>query len=242
CCGRRGMNDPALLSRMKAQAGEGFAWTLLIDDDEMVYRFPHGHPDRKKRGELNPHFLDARGISETIAPLVRILKPSACTVMLKIGGVYRTEALEFGAFLRALSRCLDGLPVSCRYAVENGTPRFILPEYLACLRERNVIHVPAPVPLLDALRVPGALGADACVLRTACLATEEEGEEWAGFREAVRLCAGEGKALYAYLTGGEDTALSPPAPRGAGVPRLTRLLAGLDPELALRSPIRRKAA
>jgi len=62
-----------------------------------------------------------------------------------------------------------------------------------------------------------------------------------GFREAVRICLEEEKTLYAYLTDGEEMAVSP-APGGTGARALTRLLAGLDPELARRSPIRRKAA
>lgn len=240
-CDSRCPPDPALLFRMNEHAGEGFAWTLLVDGEQMVYRFPYGYPDGKKRGEVNPHFLDPRCMAETFMPLLRLLEPSVRIVMLKIGNVCRTEALDFGGFLRALLRCLDALPPACRYAVENGTSRFILPEYLACLRERNIIHVPAPAPLLDAVRVPGALGAPACVLRTPCLAMEEEGEEWTAFHETVRLCLGEEKTLYAYLTDGEETAF-PRALRGTGVRRLARLLGGLDCELARRSPIKRKAA
>jgi hypothetical protein len=226
---------------MNEHAGEGFAWTLLIDDEQMMYRFPYGHPDRKKRGEVNLHFLDPRRIVETFIPVLSLLEPSVRIVMLKIGNVGRTEALDFDGFLRALLRCLDALPPAYCYAVENGTSRFILPEYLACLRRRNIIHVPTPVPLLDAVRMPGALGTGTGVLRTACLAMEEEGEEWAGFRETVRFCLAEEKMLYAYLTDGEETAFLR-ASRGTGVRRLTRLLAGLDPELARRSPIKRKAA
>jgi hypothetical protein len=240
-CDSRYPPDPALLSRMNEHTGEGFAWTLLVDGEQMVYRFPYGHPDRKKRGEVNPHFLDPDRIAETFIPLLRLPEPSVRIVMLKIGNVERTEALDFGGFLRALVRCLDALPPAYRYAVENGTFRFILPEYLACLRERNIIHVPAPAPLFDAVRVPGALGTDPCVLRTACLAMEEDGEEWAAFHETVRLCLGEEKTLYAYLTDGEEAAF-PRALRGTGVRRLTRLLTGLDAELARRSPIKRKAA
>ena len=240
-CDCRCPRDPVLLSRMSGEAGEGFSWTLFVDDEQMVYRFPYGYPDRKKRGEVNPRFLDPRRIVETFMPALRLLEPSVRIVMLKIGNIGRAEALDFGGFLRALLRCLDGLPPAYRYAVENGTSRFILPEYLECLRRRNVIHVPAPLPLLDDVRAPGALGTGTCVLRTACLAMEEEGEEWAAFREAVRLCLGEEKTLYAYLTDGRETAWSM-APRGAGVRRLTRLLAGLDRELARRSPIKRKAA
>ena len=240
-CDRRCAPDPALLARMNGQAGDGFAWTLFIDDGPMVYRFPYGHPDRKARGEVNPHFLDPGCIAETFMPVARLLGTSVRLVMLKIGNVCRTEAMDFDGFLRALLPCLDALPPAYGYAVENGTSRFILPEYLTALRERNIIHVPAPVPLLDALRVPGTFGTGTCVLRTACLAMEEEGEEWAGFREAVRICLEEEKTLYAYLTDGEEMAVSP-APGGTGARALTRLLAGLDPELARRSPIRRKAA
>ncbi len=240
-CDARYPPDPARVSRMNEHAGEDFAWTLLVDDEQMMYRFPYGHPDRNRRGELNPHFLDPRRIVETFVPLLSLLESSVHIVMLKIGAVALTEALDFDGFLRVLLRCLDALPPAYSYAVENGTSRFVLPEYLACLRRRNVIHVPAVVPLLDAVRTPGALGTGTCVLRTACLAMEEEGEEWAAFRETVRCCLGEEKTLYAYLTDGRETAF-PGAPPGEGVRRLTRLLAGLDPELARRSPIKRKAA
>jgi hypothetical protein len=240
-CDCRCPPDPALLSRTSGQAGEDFAWTLLIDGEQMIYRFPYGHPDRKKRGEVNPHFLDPCCMAGTFAPLLRLPETSVRVVLLKIGNVCRTEALDFDGFLRGLLRCLDALPPAYRYAVENGTSRFILPEYFASLRQRNIIHVPAPAPLLDAVRVPGALASDPCVLRSACLAMEEEGEEWMAFYETVRLCLGEEKTLYAYLTDGEAAA-SPRASRGTGVRRLTRLLAGLDAELARRSPIKRKAA
>jgi len=242
-CDARYRTDPAPVSLMKEHAGEGFAWTLLVDDEQMVYRFPYGHPDRNRRGEVNPHFLDPRRIVESFVPVLSLLEPSVRVVMLKIGIIGRTEALDFDGFLRALLGCLDALPPAYRYAVENGTSRFVLPEYLECLRRRGVIHVPAPVGLHDAVRMPGAFGAGACVLRTACLAMEEEGEEWAAFRETVRFCLGEEKALYAYCTDGREAAFpGAPPEEGAGVRRLTRLLAGLDSELARRSPIRRKAA
>jgi hypothetical protein len=124
--------------------------------------------------------------------------------------------------------------------VEIANPEFVLPEYLACLHRRNVAHVPSGTPLLDAIRTPGALSADPCVLRSACLG-EEDGEEWAGFRETVRRCLEEGRTLYAYLGDGSGEG-GKAAGRGEGAARLVRLLAGLDNELSRRSPIRRRAA
>lgn len=234
--------DAATLARMREQAGEHFAWTAVIEDEHMTYRFAYGYPDRRKRGEINPYFLDSRRLRESVFPLLQMLQPCVRVVVLKVGPVYPTEKFSFEDYRRALTACMDGLPATYRYAVESSTPRFVLPEYLACLREREIIHIPAGVPLLDALQMPGALRADICVLRSACLAEQEEGEEWIGLRAMVRCCLEEERALYAYLLDGEGAAQAAEDLCGAGAARLTRLLSGLDPDLARRSPIKRKAA
>ena len=225
--------DAATLAQWRRETPEEFGWTAVLGDEHMMYRFPHGHPERNKRGALNPRFLDPHGVATAVAPLLQHLGPRLRTLVLRIGPVYRTEALRFGGFHDALVRCLDALPAGCRYAVETANPDFVLPAYRESLRQRNVAHVLAGPPLLDAIGMPGALSADVCVLRSACLAAEEEGDEWLGVRETIRRSLEEGKILCAYL-GGE--------PDGGDPGRLVRLLAGLDGELARRSPIRRKAA
>jgi len=234
--------DAAMLARLREQAGEHFAWTAVIEDEHMTYRFAYGYPDRRKRGEINPSFLDPRRLRETVFPLLEMLRPCVRAVVLKVGPVYPTEKCSFEDYHRALTACLDGLPTTYRYALEGSTPRFVLPEYLASLRERNIIYIPAGVPLLDVLQIPGALRADMCVVRSACLVQQEESEEWVGLRTMIRRCLEEERTLYAYLLDGEEAAQSAEHLYGAGAARLTRLLSGLDIDLARRSPIKRKAA
>ena len=230
--GPRGGPDAAAAERLRQQAGEEFRWTIVVEDEQMIYRFPHGWHDREKRGLVNPRFLDPEGIIASITPLLLRLGPSAAMVLLNIAPVYRTEALRFEGFLEALARCLDALPPPHRYAVH--TAEFLLPGCLEMLRARNVAHVSPLSP--DA---PVARTADVSLVRSPVTAAEED------FRFAVRRALEEGQELYMYLGDGAEggaVAPVPPVPPGAGGERLARLLAGLDAELARRSPIRRRAA
>jgi hypothetical protein len=221
--------DAATLARLRQETHEDFAWTVALEDERMLYRFPHGHPEREKRGALNPRFLDPHGVGATVAALLRHLDPHLRVVMLCIGPVYRTETLTAGQFHDTLIRCLDALPPECRYAVETTNTGLVLPACRTALRERNVAFVPAGLPLPDALTIPDVLSADVCVLRsdrfTDC-------DEELGIREAVRRCLDARTTLYAYCRATAEN----------GPEDLVRLLAGLDGELARRSPIRRKAA
>jgi hypothetical protein len=227
--GPRGGPDAATAAQLRRQAGEEFRWTIVVEDEQMIYRFPHGYHDWKKRGMVNPRFLDPEGITASIAPLLRHLGPSAALVLLNVAPVYRTEALRFEGFLDALARCLDALPATYRYAVQ--TAEFVLPDYREMLRARNAVHVSTLLPDADVRPT-----ADVALLRSSLLAAEEEGVV---FRSAVRRSLEEGQELYAYLDDGTDgSALAP----GAGGEQLARLLAGLDAELARRSPIKRQAA
>lgn len=224
--------DAATLARMQQETHEDFGWTVVLAGEHMLYRFPYGDPDRNRRGALNPRFLDPRGVAGTVTPLLEQCAPRVRAVLLRIGAVHRTEALRFEEFHDAVVRCLDALPAGCRYAVETPRTDFLLPAYRESLRTRSVARVLTGPRMLDALAMPGACTAGLCVLRSACLDAEEEGEEWLGVRETVRRCLDEGATLYAYCGGTAER----------GPDTLVRLLAGLDDELARRSPIRRKAA
>jgi hypothetical protein len=224
--------DAATLARMQQETHEDFGWTVVLADEHMLYRFPYGHPDRNRRGALNPRFLDPGGTAGAVTPLLQQCAPHVRAVVLCIGPIHRTEALRFEDFHDAVVRCLDALPPECRYAVETARTDFVLPAYRESLRARNVARVLTGPQLLNALQMPGACTGGLCVLRSACLAAEEEGEEWLGVRETIRRCLDEGTTLYAYCGGAAD----------GGPEELVRLLAGLDGELARRSPIRRRAA
>jgi hypothetical protein len=242
------MPDEATFVHLQNEGDADFRWTVIVEDEHMMYRFPYGYPDRKRQGEMNPGFLDPRSMHATLLPILHRLTSRIIAIMLNIGPIARTEKLSPATLHEKLFRCLDTLSASLqmhRLAVALPGPEFIVPEYLAHIRRRKIIHVPAGQPLIDAFSMPDVLTSDLCVLQSDCLVDQEEGEEWIGFRQAVRCCLENQTKLYAYLgDGSESIATGEPAEafRSAGPARLTRLLSGLDADLARRSPIRQKAA
>jgi hypothetical protein len=240
--------DVTVFTRMRHEGGPEFRWIVIVEDEHMMYRFPYGYPDRAKRGEMNPRFLDPRSLHRRLLPLLDLFEPQIAAVVLRVGPIARTEGVRSGTFHERLFRCLDALSVfarSCRFAVELAGPEFVVPEYLVSLHRRNIVHVPAGQQLLDAFSMPDVLTSDLCVLRSDCLVAEEEGDAWFGFRQAVRCCLENRTTLYAYLGDGSESITTEEQAdvlRGTGPGRLVRLLAGLDADLARLSPIRQKAA
>jgi hypothetical protein len=235
----------------------------MLSDDALVHRFPYGHPDRARRGELNPGFLCPGPLQERLHAGLGGLGGALEAVVLRLQPVYRTEELRAPEFVGRLDRFLGGLPRAYRYAVDLGTPAFNVPEYRACLRDHGAAHVlhhapssappdpypphePPVPPLLDQLLVPEILSAPFCV---ACVCAGAEGAGGAaddamdealtlGIRELVRACGEVAAALTIFVE--SDRVCG-----GAGSGEhhlLARLLHSLDGELARRSPIRRRAA
>ena len=244
--GSGGLPPPAAMRHCAGEVTQGFAFTVMLSDDTLVYRFLYGHPDRGRRGELNPGFLDPGPLRERVCVALDTLDGMLDTVVLQMQPVYRTEELRAPEFVGRLDRFLGGLPRACRYAVDLRTPAFNVPEYRACLRDHGVAHLlhheprllhpwPETPSLIDQLLTPGILSAPCCpVLVHAGPEQNHNRDDEAlmlGIHELIRACGDEGVALTVLMSHGRDT-----------LPVLTRLLHSLDGELARRSPLRRRAA
>ncbi len=244
-CGPDGLSLSATMRHDAEQVPQGFAFTVMLSDDTLAYRFPYGHPDRGWRGELNPGFLDPCPLQERMCAALAGLDGTLEMVVLQMQPVYRTEELRAPEFVGRLDRFLGGLPRAYRYAVDLRTPAFNVPEYRACLRDYGVAHLLHHTPhlphqssdapsLIDQLLTPGILSAPFCVARVHAgpgRNHDDDDEALAlGLHELVRACGDEGAALTVLIDGEAPT------------PVLTRLLHSLDGELARRSPLRRRAA
>jgi len=233
------------LLQMKSQIPPEFGLVAAVTHDLTMYRFPYGHPDTAKRGELNRHFLNVETMCESIVPVLQMLEPHIRVVVVRIGRIYATEEYAFPAFLRRLDEFLAVLPGAYRYAVEISNPGYLLPEYFACLHRHRAAHVlrqHANMPLLEQVQRPDVLTSDVVVLRT-----DDETQEFPnryrgkpmdaelhlGIMETVRRCISDKKMLYLDLCDRPDR----PAPLS-----VMSLMALLDPDLAKLSPLKRKAA
>ena len=259
--GPDGLPPPAVMRRYAGQVPQGFAFTVMLSDDALVYRFPYGHPDRSLRGELNPGFLDPAQLQERACAVLDTLDSTLGTVVLQLQPVYRTEELRAPEFVGRLDRFLGGLPRAYRYAVDLRTPGFNVPEYRACVRDHGVAHLlhhtshlphqssDAP-PLIDQLFTPGIVSAPFCV---ACVhAGPEQNHDHddealtLSIHELIRACGDEGATLTVLISDGQDGGDTDRGEEdrgdGVAISTLTHLLHSLDEDLARRSPLRRRAA
>jgi hypothetical protein len=220
---------------------EDFGWTVECDHEMMIYRFSYRHPDRNKRGERNAEFLDPERVAAFAGLLQRTLGERLQMMIFRIAPIYRTEELRSADFLAMLNRCLDALPPSGGYAVQIGNPEFVVPDVLDSLGSRNIAYVPPAGGLLEMVPVPGMITAHTAVAYSDALCAGREEEGGMAFHALVRRCLEEKRSACVYLYDGADRP-GPAVGRGEGPVRLARLLAGLDNELARRSPIKRQAA
>lgn len=109
---------------------------LIVDDECLIYRFPHSCRTRTKRGQLNYWFLEPGSLFRVLDGL-----PEHLIVVLPIPEIWRTEGLTLDEFVENLENFLPTLPRSYRYAIQLHNGNYLLPDYFECLRRHNIGHV-----------------------------------------------------------------------------------------------------
>jgi hypothetical protein len=233
-------NAPLARQTLLEELPDDFGWSVECAHEAMVYRFPHRHADRNKRGERNDGFLDPEQVAGFAATVQRALGARLQAIILRIAPIYPTEGIRSPEFLALLKRCLASLPASGRYAVQSGNPEYVTPALLDELAERNISFLAPAAGLADLVQSPGMMAARTIVACSDALCDGgAEGER--ALHALVRRCLDEEREALVYLYDQGDRP-GPGVGRGEGPGRLARLLAGLDCELARRSPIKRAAA
>jgi hypothetical protein len=204
--------------------GETMERVVLLSGDALIFRFPHGHPERERRGRINDGFLDGAAFREEHARL--FASPSSrTTVLIPLPRIYLTEGITPAAFIRRLALFLDALPPGFRPAVELENREFLLPAYFDMLREHGA--VPA---VTGGMPEPSIVseGADAggVIIRTAA---GRDRDLAAGIRHAVHR-GSDAPPMIILLEDRTDTALM----------AFAGLMEQLNGELARRSVIRRR--
>jgi hypothetical protein len=225
--------DPVLL-RLEEEMPP--ALVAVVEAGVTTYRFAHRHPDRNLRGQRSREFLDPAALERILNSVLRLSDHAGCIALLRFAPVYPTEEMSAEMFLGKLVPFLDRLPRGCRYAVELRTPAYLLPQYLVCLRERNIAHVlhetpPAPA-LIDQVLTPGIFTADFSLLRITADPPGLAGETGVALREAIARCIDEKTELRIGID----------VPGVCFTQWLSAMMMLLNPDLARLSPIRRRAA
>jgi hypothetical protein len=208
-----------------------FPVTLFPQSNVLIYRFPHNYHEKIKRGLRNENFLHHSMLTDCLGQTNKI--DPTTIIALCLHPIYRTEELSFDLFLRLLCHCFDNLPKSFRYAVAIHNEEFLLPDYFAALRERNVTHVlhhaPGMPSLLEQSMTPHALSTDCSIMIVKDLV---EPETTLGIIETIRQCVEEQKELRLYFS----------IPTKESVVSLLQLMEMMNADLAKLSPVKQRYA
>jgi Protein of unknown function DUF72 len=230
---------PAVLTNVRETLPEDFRCVVAAESDVTTYRFPHRHPDREKRGQVNARFLDPEAFREETLPRFRAFLRSGDIVLLRFAPIFPGEGLALSSLLSMLRKFCGALSDGYHYAFEFTTQRYLLPDYFACLAEYRVAHVLRDLgpgwSILDQALLPGAFPAGYAVLRCGPDIRALSNGLGLGVIEAVRRSIDTGISLYAHVE-------VPPAGESAAELFFSDLLDMMNPDLAKLSPIRRKAA
>jgi uncharacterized protein YecE (DUF72 family) len=128
-----------LLATYARQVPEGFRFLVKAHEACSVRRFPTHERYGKRRGELNPLYLDAAYAADVVVqPLANTLGPKLGAVLFQFSPA--REAPEPQAFADELAAFLSKLPRGIPYAVELRDARTFTPAYADALVEGGAVH------------------------------------------------------------------------------------------------------
>ena len=121
-----------------AQVPDDFRFTAKASEECVVPRFPTIPRYGKRRGELNPRYLDASWTADVlVAPFIEGLGQKAGVLVFQFPPL---PVSEHRAFPDQLHSFLSRLPKGRLYSVEVRNPELLSPAYAAALADTGVIH------------------------------------------------------------------------------------------------------
>jgi uncharacterized protein YecE (DUF72 family) len=121
-----------------AQVPDDFRFTAKASEECVVPRFPTHPRYGKRRGELNPRYLDAGWAADAVvAPFIEGLGHKAGVLVFQFPPL---PSAEHGAFADQLHSFLTRLPKGRSYAVEVRNTELLTPRYAAALADAGAVH------------------------------------------------------------------------------------------------------
>jgi uncharacterized protein YecE (DUF72 family) len=155
--------------RLFSQVPANFRFGFKVPEQITCKVFPMHARYGAQAGFENPTFLDARLFLDAfLRPLIPY-HARIGVLIFEFGTFSRSSFADIAEFLDALEPFLKELPPEFRYAVEIRNADFLTPQYLDCLRARNVAHVYNAWTRMPELKtqiaVPNSMTADFLVSR-----------------------------------------------------------------------------
>jgi uncharacterized protein YecE (DUF72 family) len=114
---------------------------LKVPEDITVATWPGHARYGKKAGQDNEHFLDAGMFERYFARPLEPYRDRLGPLIFEFGTFNKSTFKKVDEFFAGLEPFLKLLPKGFRYAIEIRNPEYLIPDYLALLKDHNVAHV-----------------------------------------------------------------------------------------------------
>lgn len=155
--------------KLFAQAPPNFRFAFKAPEQITAAAFPVMPRYGALAGTDNETFLSAHTFREMFLRPLWPYRGRVAVILFEFGAFGLKLMDDLGEFLDRLDPFLSSLPPEFRYAVEIRNPKFLAPEYFACLANHNVAHVYnawARMPeLAEQIAIPNSVTADFSVCR-----------------------------------------------------------------------------
>ncbi len=129
------------LAGLMADVPDGFRFSFKVTDEITIRRFPHLDRFGPRKGEINPHFLDANLFREAFLAPCEPHRHKVGLLMFEFSHFHASDYARGRDFVADLDRFLGELPTGWDYGIEIRNRSFIHPEYFDVLARHRVAHV-----------------------------------------------------------------------------------------------------
>lgn len=129
------------LAGLAAAVPDGFRFSFKVTDDITIKKFPKLDRFGPKKGQANPHFLDAALFRDAFLRPCEPYRDKVGLLMFEFSHFHPSDYARGRDFVADLDRFLGGLPPGWDYGVEIRNRTFLHPEYFDVLARHRVAHV-----------------------------------------------------------------------------------------------------
>lgn len=135
-----GFPEERKLQEMAEQVPDNFRFAFKVTDEITIKRFPSLPRFGARGGLANEHFLNAPLFVDRVLGPLAAIRPKVGPVIFEFSKFHAGEYAGVGDFVADLDRFLGALPPGWSFGVELRNRKWLVPEYLACLRRHGVAH------------------------------------------------------------------------------------------------------
>jgi len=132
--------DEKRLREMADQVPDDFRFAFKVTDEITVKRFPSLPRFAQRGGTINENFLHAGLFADRVLRPLEAIRPKVGPIIFEFSKFYSGDYPSVAEFIADLDRFFGALPSGWPFSIELRNKKWLIPDYLACLKKHGVAH------------------------------------------------------------------------------------------------------